>query len=354
MKIALSAITVVVFFIACNNASDNKEPAMDDSKNQNGVIVTADNFVRAESDMYFAGVLKKPGSSLGKIIHDREIASVDNQPVIRYNRDVLVSSVLFDLDAGPATIIIPDPGKRFFSILVVTQDHYNPIAEFGGGTYTLTKENVGTRYALVALRLFVDPNDPKDMKQAHDLQDAVTVNQPGGPGKLELPVWDSVSQNRIRDSLLIVSKNMIDFNGAFGTKDQVDPAKHLVGTASGWGGNPSSVAVYKNFTPAKNDGITKHKLHVPANVPVDAFWSVAMYNAKGYFEKNDLGVYNLNSITSKKNKDGSVDIQFGGCDGKTPNCIPIVNGWNYLVRLYRPHKEIMDDTWKFPEPQELK
>src|SRR4026208_1121061 len=33
-----------------------------------------------------------------------------------------------------------------------------------------------------------------------------------------------------------------------------------------------------------------------------------------------------------------------------PNCIPIVKGWNYTVRLYRPRPEILDGTWKFPEP----
>jgi hypothetical protein len=28
-----------------------------------------------------------------------------------------------------------------------------------------------------------------------------------------------------------------------------------------------------------------------------------------------------------------------------------MDGWNYLVRLYRPHKEILDGKWKFPAPQ---
>lgn len=44
-------------------------------------------------------------------------------------------------------------------------------------------------------------------------------------------------------------------------------------------------------------------------------------------------------------------IQFGGCDGKIPNCLPIMRGWNYMVRLYRPHAEILSGKWKFPEAQ---
>jgi hypothetical protein len=29
-------------------------------------------------------------------------------------------------------------------------------------------------------------------------------------------------------------------------------------------------------------------------------------------------------------------------------------GWNYVVRMYRPQKEILDGTWKFPEAQPVK
>jgi hypothetical protein len=83
-----------------------------------------------------------------------------------------------------------------------------------------------------------------------------------------------------------------------------------------------------------------------------AFWSISVYNSKGFFEKNKYNVYTINNLTAKKSKDGSVTIQFGGFNnGHTPNCIPITGGWNYTVRLYRPRKEILDGTWKFPEAQ---
>jgi hypothetical protein len=45
-----------------------------------------------------------------------------------------------------------------------------------------------------------------------------------------------------------------------------------------------------------------------------------------------------------------VTVQFGGCDGKVPNCLPITPGWNYIVRLYRPKPAVLDGTWKFPAP----
>jgi hypothetical protein len=59
----------------------------------------------------------------------------------------------------------------------------------------------------------------------------------------------------------------------------VDPVRHLIGTAAGWGGNPDKDATYLNITPAKNDGTTVYKV-VVKDVPVDAFWSISVYNAR--------------------------------------------------------------------------
>ena len=42
-------------------------------------------------------------------------------------------------------------------------------------------------------------------------------------------------------------------------------------------------------------------------------------------------------------------IQLGGCERDVPNCLPITEGWNYLVRLYRPHEEVLRGGWT-PEP----
>ena len=126
---------------------------------------------------------------LGKLYHRREPAAIDNQTVIRLNRDTLYSSAVFDLDAGPVTISLPDAGKRFMSMQVINQDHYVPGVVYGAGSYTFDKDKVGTRYALFAIRTLVDPADPKDVEQVHALQDAITVEQQGS-GSFEIPNWD--------------------------------------------------------------------------------------------------------------------------------------------------------------------
>lgn len=80
------------------------------------------------------------------------------------------------------------------------------------------------------------------------------------------------------------------------------------------------------------------------NVPVESFWSVIVCNEVGY----PYNAYSVNNITENKEADGSVTIQFGGCDGEIPNCIPITKGRNYAVRLYRPRAKILNGKWKFP------
>ena len=225
------------------------------------IIVTPDNFVRAESDVYMAAQVKD--GAFGHFKHTRKPAPVDRQLIVRLNRDTIYSSGVFDLEAGPVTINLPDPGERFLSALVINQDHYNPQVFYGAGTHTLTEESVGTRYAMVGVRLLADPNDPEDMKKANALQDAITVSQPGGPGTFEIPQWDPVSQKKVREPLVALSKTLPDFRYAAGPdKDSVDPVRRIAAAASAWGLNPDKDAVYLNVFPEKNDGKTPHQLTV--------------------------------------------------------------------------------------------
>ncbi|MGA7371573.1 MAG: DUF1254 domain-containing protein [Methyloceanibacter sp.] len=314
------------------------------------VPVTADNFIRAESDAVFTGLVAQGG--FGKFYHNRELTPIDSRIVQRANRDTLYSTGVFDLDAGPVTITLPDAGKRFMTMIVIDEDHYVDGVYYGAGSHTLTKGEIGTRYAVAAIRILVNPSDPKDVALVNALQDAVKVEQPSGPGKFEVLNWDAASQKQVRDALVVLGATLPDWRRAAGRRNEVDPVRHLIVTATGWGLNPDKDAIYLNVTPAKNDGTTTYKLNVK-DVPVDGFWSISLYDAEGYFEPNNLDAYTLNNITAKKSEDGSIAVQFGGCDEKIPNCLPTVLGWNYMVRLYRPRAEIVNGAWKFPEAQPM-
>lgn len=315
------------------------------------VQVTVDNFRRAESDTYFARFVTEGG--FAKFKHERDLAPIDNQTVIRLNRDTLYSFGVFDLDAGPVKVTLPDAGKRFMAVQVIDEDHYSPDVFYAPGTHTLTKEKVGTRYVAMAIRTFVNPGDLADVKAVHALQDAIKVEQKAA-GKFEVPDWDQASLKVVREALLAlaVANGGIDSARMFGRKGEVDPVQHLIGTAAGWGGNPQTTAFYVGGEPKQNDGKTVYRLTVK-DVPVDGFWSVSVYNKDGFFQKNARNVYTVNNVTAKPNPNGSVTIQFGG-DESAQNCIPIMPGWNYLVRMYRPRKEILDGTWKFSEAEPVK
>jgi len=311
-------------------------------------LVTVENYNRAQTDVYFAGVVKNGG--FGKFRHGRELAPPAQQGIPRPNRDTLYSFAIMDLDAGPVTITLPDAGKRYMGMQVVNQDQYTSATYYGAGTHTLTREVIGTSYAIAVVRFLVDFSNKDDVRQVHALQDAIKFNQER-PGTFEIPHWDEASLKKIKVALLQLGTTVFDTRRMFGANEhQVDPVKHLIGSAMLWGGNPEKDALYLPITPVRDDGKTVYKLTV-WDVPVDGFWSLTVYNSEGYLQPNPDNVYSVNSITAKEGPDGSVTIQFGGCDGKVTNCLPITQGWNYTVRLFLPRREILDGTWRFPEAQ---
>ena len=52
------------------------------------------------------------------------MVAIDKQDVVRMNRDMLYTSGIFDLKESPLMIILPDAGKRFMSMQVISEDHY--------------------------------------------------------------------------------------------------------------------------------------------------------------------------------------------------------------------------------------
>ncbi|MDS9469635.1 hypothetical protein RGQ15_18880 [Paracoccus sp. MBLB3053] len=69
---------------------------------------------------------------------------------------------------------------------------------------------------------------------------------------------------------------------------------------------------------------------------------------------NAKDAYTLNKLTARPNADGSVTVQFAGCDGAVVNCLPTPEGWNWMVRLYRPETSILDGKLVFPKSEEVR
>ena len=307
-------------------------------------LVTADNFNRAESDMHFADVVDEGG--FARFEHHRNVMPIERQLVRRGSRDTLTSVAVFDLDAGPVTVTMPDPGHRFMSLSVIDEEQFAVSVSYGAGTHRFARDQIGTRYVMMVVRTMVEPADPHDLAHARALQDAIKTKQPN-PGRFEVPHWDRDSQRKIREALLVLAQSVPDSRRMFGPRVHVDPVRHLIGTAMGWGRNPERDVLYLVVAPPRNDGETLHQLTL-RDVPVDGFWSISVYNERGYFEPNVHNVYSANSVTAKKSKDGSVVVHFGGFSAKRTNSIPIPRNWNYMVRLYRPRAAVLNGQWTFP------
>jgi hypothetical protein len=305
--------------------------------------VNVDNFARAETHRMMADLQRDAGGT-NRFAHNRAPASVDKQTVIRMNRDTLYSFAVVDVSGG-ATLTVPDAGERYLSVMAVNEDHHINQVFHDPGTYELTADDLGSSYVVLAARTLVDPQDPDDLAAVAALQDQLRL-EVGADRTFAPPEYDTASLDRTRQHLLGLAADMTSFESSFGRSQDVDPVHHVIGSAAGWGGLPDTEATYVGVSPGLP--VDEYELTVGADVPVDGFWSISVYNAEGYFEPNERDAYSVNSITAARNDDGSVTVRFGGDGDPARNSLPITDGWNYLVRLYRPRPEILSGAWSFP------
>ncbi|OBL15319.1 carboxylesterase [Mycobacterium sp. 1245499.0] len=308
------------------------------------IHVNVDNFVRAETHRMFRDIQADAGS-VGTFRHNRTPARIDEQTVIRLNRDTLYSFAIVDL-AEPARLTLPDADGRYLSAMVVSEDHFVNDVIHEPGEHLLTSDKYGSRYVLVGVRILVDPNDFADVAAVGALQDRLVL-QTGASQPFAMPEYNPESLDATRDALLALARGLDNFDRMFGARTAVDPVRHLIGSAAGWGGLPTSEAAYIGVAPNVAPG--DYDL-VFDDVPVDAFWSVSVYNKRGFFELNEANLYTVNSVTGVPNADGSVTVRFvaSAGDDPPPNAIVTPEGWNYLIRLYRPRAEILDGSWTPP------
>lgn len=315
---------------------------------EEGQPVGPGNFVRAETDNYFSRFAA--AGAFGTLQHRRVPVQLDRQSVIRMNIDTLYSSGVFDLAAGPVTLILPPAEDgRYVSAQVVSHDHHT-VGVYQPGTHTISLEDVGTRYAAIIVRVFVDATDDADLALANAWQDRVEVRQ-ADKGSFQPGNYDSDDLNRTRKALLgLVPLDRTGLGQGMGRTDEVDPVAHLMSTAAGWGLLPPAEATYYFGAPEPDESAKVHQL-VLDDVPAQAFWSVTLYNADGYMEPNALGIHALNTVTATPADDGRFRIRFGGCESDATNCLPTSEGWNYVLRLYRPEANVLDGSWTPPRVQ---
>ncbi len=309
-----------------------------------GIAVTPDTYIRAETDMAIADFQRRANGQVNTNAFVRNPTLLNDQPVIRMNRDTLYGSVVVDTKGG-ATITLPEADEgRYISVLVLDNDHYAPAVYYEPGTYDLPSD---TRYVTLLYRVqLLDHSDPEDVAAANALQDQFVV-QASSAVPFPTPKWDVDSMLALRSEYEIEFKKFAQFESDWmGPRGEVNEESRHLAAAGAWGLFPEKDAVYINY--AGPTGPTACYTATYDTPETDAFWSITVYGDDG-FMKSDNNVINDRNVTS--NDDGTFTAFFGSeatC-GAQENRVDISEGWNFLLRIYRPGPAVLSREYTVPD-----
>ena len=317
-------------------------------KNNSGVKVTVENFVVSETHMYIKKYFERIGQ-VNTFFHHRDF-EIDNS-VIRMNLDTLYSIAIIDLNTGPVSINLPQIDDRYLSCNVLDENHYEVLFTKNGGKYTFKPEDHEGRYLVCIMRILVKQRTPEEIQHVNQIQESLIIEANDYPRKLNLPEYDLKSYEYVKGLIknLFETSPQMTSRGMFGSKEEVNELKHLMGVYLGWGGLKEEYVIYDSRFVDNNDGRTEYQLNF-GEVPIDAFWSIIVYDNNGYIYEQ--GNNTLNNFTTIPNEDGTYTINFSNDNSKINN-LNIGKGWNYTIRMYEPREEILNGSWKFPKEQEF-
>lgn len=126
------------------------------------------------------------------------------------------------------------------------------------------------------------------------------------------------------------------------------------------GGQGEEEAMYPiRFTDSKNEPLTganKYEVKLASAPPVDAFWSLTIYDANDkMLVDNELNRYKVGTDTKglKVAADGSITIPISHQKPQGENAanwLPAPEGGFYvLLRLYQPSKDVLSGKWELPQ-----
>ena len=309
--------------------------------------VTPETYIRAESDRQF-GVVARMAGGVNRFFHFRHPTPLDKQNVVRMNRDTLYSMAVVDTSQG-ATITVPElPNGRYASVHLIDNDHYCPGVIYSSGTHELTTD---TKYLGVGVRIQIfNPTDADEVALVNQLQDQFIIKANSAE---PLPQFkcDLQSLKALTDQYEKESTQYSSWKGMMGPRGQVDEKTRHIAAAAAWGLFPEWDATYLNYSGGHDYRVChKASYQVPEN---EAFWSITVYGNDG-FMKSDKNIVNSSNV--KLNADGTFTVYFGSVEtcGDRPNRLDTTEGWNFLMRIYRPGKSVLNGDYRLPAVKPVK
>ena len=195
----------------------------------------------------FAGI-QRNAEGINRFEHNRTPARIDEQTVIRMNRDTLLQLRDCRHLRRRRRITVPDAGDRYLSVMIVNQDHYIKRVFHDAGNYDLTVARTSTRRPwrsspapwsirddpddLAARRLGPGPAELTAVRTAQPSRQLADVRH----GRAWTAPAQALLDAGLRHGLVRVQ--------ASDARQDVDPVHHLISTAAGWGGLPDAEATY--------------------------------------------------------------------------------------------------------------
>jgi len=344
VEIALAGMMLGSTCGICASQPDTAGASTNTAMQTGTTVVTDDNYALAETQIIIEGYVKKIAEAtntngVGVFMHNKQAADPDDRTIMRINFDTLYSFAVVDLKEE-LTLVMPETNGRYQSAWIISEEHYNPGAFTTPGTHSVTADWVGTRYAVIVMRTQVNIMDPTDLEKANALQEKLQLIQKDKGTYVASRKWDMAEVLKMRAKYMEIG-DTLSTDVMFGKKGEVPLREHNAGTAFGWGGFTPDQAVYPQYFP----GSEAHQTLTLDDVPVEAFWSITVYDKQGYPQTH---TYNINSAFAKAEDDGSVVINFGG-DRNASNYMEIFDGWNFTLRMYQPTEAYFNAQWVKPE-----
>ena len=309
------------------------------------IPVTVENFARVAFDLQSISVINGADGINNWQINKLPIFP-DNQPTTYVNRDMLYLLAVIDIKNG-AQISAPLVDDRYMSFSVINRDGYTKKLFHGGGIHMLSKDEIGTDFVHVVGRIMVDPENPQDLLEVNSIQNNIRIFS-GSERSFPIIEYNQNTYEKLKRIFNELILHVSTTRDMFGPIEDVNALQFLIGTSVGWGELPKKEATY--FIEKPNLPIDRYSLIVH-DPPIQGFWSITTYNADGFFQKGTYGKISVNSRTAIRNSDGSITVNFGGCADGRINCLELMRGWSYAVRIYRPEEAVLSGDWTFPTPE---
>jgi hypothetical protein len=261
------------------------------------------------------------------------------------NRDTLYSMAVVDTSQGATITVPPLPQGRYASVYLVDNDHYCPEVIYESGTHDLPRD---TKYLGIGLRLQVfNPADPNEIALVNQLQDQFRL-EAGSAEPLPAFPWDRASLQAFTSRYEQESTQFKSYKGQMGPRGTVDETTRHIAAAAAWGLFPEQHATYLNYNGGHDWRVCHRATYaVPEN---QAFWSITVYGNDG-FMKSENNIVNSSNV--KLNADGTFTVCFGSREAcaDMPNRLDTTEGWNFLMRIYRPGPTVLDGSYTLPAVQ---